>query len=174
MKKYILDFKDFINENEGPHKYGCVMAYLNILNWNDILNKIDVNDLVEGSESLEQNPHITILYGLHDNIDHSLVKNFIKSFPVVSVFLNKISLFENDVDVLKFEVQNDLLKELFSKLSKRFPNSNEYPKYIPHCTIAYLKKGTGQKYIGDIQPIKANLDHYVYSLANGEKFKIYV
>ena len=30
----------------------------------------------------------------------------------------------------------------------KLPNEDKYPIYIPHLTLAYLKPGTGKKYIG--------------------------
>jgi 2'-5' RNA ligase len=37
------------------------------------------------------------------------------------------------------------LEEVNKRLSE-LPNSNQFPEYKPHITIAYVKKGLGQKY----------------------------
>jgi hypothetical protein len=35
-----------------------------------------------------------------------------------------------------------------------------------------FKKGTGAKYVSDVDPINLTISHYVYSLANDEKIII--
>lgn len=168
---YIYNFNQFLNETDESHKFGCVMAYFDTNKWDSLIHIIDQKDLANGDKSLELEPHVTILYGLHNNINHSKVLETIRSFPNVSVFLNNISLFENDVDVVKFDIKNDMLASLNNELLE-FPNSNKYPIYKPHTTIAYCKKGTGQKYVGNILPIKLTSTYYIYSLADGTKYKI--
>ena len=62
--------------------------------------------------------------------------------------ISGISLFENpEFDVVKLEVnKTPKLEEIYKNLSE-FPNSNQFPDYKPHITIAYVKKGLGQKYV---------------------------
>lgn len=45
IKKY-LDFLNESSEKSGIiYKYGCVLSYFKIDNWNDIISQIDLNDL---------------------------------------------------------------------------------------------------------------------------------
>jgi len=37
------------------------------------------------------------------------------------------------------------------QIAKNFKYSNDYSKYIPHITIAYLLPGTGKKYVKNIK-----------------------
>jgi hypothetical protein len=48
------------------------------------------------------------------------------------------------------------LNEIFSML----PNHDEHPEYHPHLTLAYVKKGCGEKYI---KKLKEPLELYGYS-----------
>ena len=61
------------------------------------------------------------------------------------------------------------LKEFNNQLSK-LPNSNEFPDYNPHITIAYLLPGLSEKYY-DIIPLPSDLrvNCIKYSKANGQK-----
>jgi hypothetical protein len=57
-----------------------------------------------------------------------------------------------------------------AELSK-FPHTTNFPDYHPHSTVAYLKKGTGQKYIDKFkgQEHQVTPNKIVYSMASGEK-----
>ena len=60
---------------------------------------------------------------------------------------NHTILFENlEFDVVKLGViKTPKLEEINKRLSE-LPNSNQFPEYKPHITLAYVKKGSGQKY----------------------------
>lgn len=172
---HIKNYKDFINEKQN-HSYGCVMAYFNIANWGKITNLIDIDDLYiedgDVSYGYSKNPHVTLLYGLHNDIDHSKVISMVKAFPNVAVELKTLSLFENDeYDVLKFDIENDLLANLNEQL-KAFPYTSNFPIFHAHMTVGYCKKGTGKKYLNMIKPIQLASHYYIYSLSSGEKIKI--
>lgn len=184
----LKNFKDFSNEkiiidltNEkiipqalfeaDDYKYGCVMAYFNVDNWNEITNMINKEDLTAGG--LEDEPHVTILYGLHNGIKHDDLLTKIRSFPNISIDLQTISLFENDkFDVVKFDIDNNALNQLNAIVSE-YEHTTDYPEYHPHMTVAYVKKGEGKKYVKTLDvPIKLTSTYYIYSLSNGNKIKI--
>jgi len=90
------------------------------------------------------------------------------------VTLKKISMFDNadkGFDVVKFDVEG---KDLF-KMNKDFaklPHTTDYPDYHPHVTIAYVKAGTGEKYLDDLSKedaLEISPNKIVYSKANGDK-----
>ena len=174
-----------LTENEKKvNSYGCVMIYINFDDFKGIQRKIEVDDIYidpeDDSFGLESQPHVTLLYGLNKSVKDSEIKNIISSidFSDITIELTKICLFEIDgYDVLKFDVgDNETLVDANKQL-KKLPFTNDYPKFQPHMTIAYLNPGTGNKYtklfkdltFKDIKPTKI-----VYSKSDGTKinFKI--
>ncbi len=142
--------------------YGCVMLYFDFPEMSDIHKMIDKSDIyIKEGYGLEKIPHTTLLYGLHDDEieDETLIFDKVNDIlePVKSksddskivLKLSNVSLFENEYDVLKFEVssQSNILKKCNKTLCDNFPYTTDYPIYKPHCTIAYLNKGCGTKYV---------------------------
>lgn len=152
------------------------MVEVPVSNWNEITSWIDPDDVYESNldstYGIQKNPHVTILYGLHDNVTEEMVKSVLDNYHgEIDIEIDGIGVFEKaDFDVVKFNVNPDgALQHLFNELSK-LPNSNEYPDYKPHITIAYVKKGYGRKYIKpDYKYRVENVDKICYSMANGKK-----
>lgn len=131
--------------------------------------KIPDSDLAEHGRETE--PHVTIRWGLHDN-ESAGVEQAIKGQKPVKVVLGKTSIFKTpDADVLKVDVESPELHALNGKLGA-LPNTQTHPKYVPHVTIAYLKKGAGEKYAGKtvslVTGMKPTLDTVTFSPAQGE------
>ena len=172
----IKNYIQFIKESSGQHKWGCVMIEFPISNWNEITSMISPNDVYEEpgdtTHGIEDTPHVTILYGLHPEVTDENVKEVFDNFKgKIIVEVEGIDIFENPkFDVVKFNVKKtDSLQYLHDELSK-FPNSNEYPDYKPHITVAYVKPGTGKKYVNPEYKYKVqNVDKVVYSKPSGEK-----
>ena len=82
-------------------------------------------------------------------------------------------MFENEVfDVLKFDVDSEDLHEYNGHFAK-LPNSDSYPDYHPHCTIAYLNKGMAKNYHGKLaKPFIITPNQIKYSKSSGEN-KLY-
>lgn len=103
--------------------------------------------------SHEDQPHITIKYGLH-SINAENVRGLLRHTKHISVTLGQLSLFElPDYDVLKFDVSSADLHHLNHVLST-LPHTDDFPDYHPHVTVAYLRTGTGHKYT-DIPSLRA-------------------
>jgi 2'-5' RNA ligase len=182
-----MDIKTKLREallKEGAHKdkkgnsYGCVMVFLDYdkSEWKKIQDIIDDDDLYEPKDETgfgrEKEPHVTILYGLHDDIEDKDIADEVDKIKTPGIKLGKVSSFENDkFDVLKFDVVSSDLHEL-NKEFKEFPHTSTFPKYEPHSTIAYVKKGKAKEYIDKLNKagkIEVKPDKIVYSKANGEK-----
>ena len=111
--------------------------------------KIDKADLAP--DGIEKDPHVSLLFGLHTT-DHLDVMPFIPRG--VSVELTGLSLFENDEhDVLKIDVESEALHKTNKKICEELDYTSDYDEYIPHVTIAYLKKGLGKKYVKMLEPL---------------------
>ena len=142
----------FLLEKVGKtYNEGCCMLYLNV-SLDELHDKINKKDLTE--DGIEDEPHVTLLYGFKENVDIDDIKKAIDGIEFGEIKLLKVSLFENDEhDVLKYDVSGDGLKEAFAKLNK-IPNDNKYDDYKPHITLGYIKSGKGQKYVDIFNGIK--------------------
>ena len=155
-KEELVDFliqKKFINEvkKNDNIEYGCLMLFFHIPKWNYITSLIKKEDIYDlDGYGIENEPHVTILYGFHDDVKPNVLLDEIKNnfnLKPIEIKINEISIFENsDYDVVKFDVDSDDLVEI-NKFIKKFPHTSDYSDYKPHMTISYVKRGMGKKYI---------------------------
>jgi len=169
-----------LNENKKKvNGFGCVMLYVDFPHFKDIQSKINKDDLYidsnDDSYGKEKISHITLLYGLHKEVTDLEVRGIIDMYEFVNIYIKNISLFKNEnFEVLKFEVDKEYyLKKCYKELSK-LPNTNEFKIFNPHLTIAYLKLGTGNKYVKMFKGLKYELQStkVVYSKIDGSEIKI--
>jgi len=177
----MLKLTKLITEGKETYDYGCVMLYTNfpseIIKLQDTINPDDLQD-----PGIEYEPHCTLLYGLHDGVTLDQVTNIINQFKYSNLRAHNPSLFENpEFDVLKYDVGyptkgGAFLHQCNQKL-KILPNTQSYPDYHPHMTIAYLKPGKGKQYMEMFKNKGANEfmttpSHIVFSQPDGTKTKI--
>ena len=159
--------------------YGCVMAMYENSQFAVITEQIENDDLyVDPEEPLQnglvKNFHTTLLYGLHPEVTLEQVKevvnkksheDFEETLLQDTIGIKKkaknFKIFSNpnkpyDVLVLEMAKQEDLIR--INRELKTLPYTTEYDTYVPHTTIAYLKKGLN-KY--DDLTIPENLDFTV-------------
>ena len=177
MKKLKL-FEEFMNEKKNDtYSYGCVMLYFDFPEMTNIHSGIDANDLYEKEDDrtygLEDEPHCTLLYGLEKQVTVDQVTEILNKQTFGTCKVYNASLFENEFDVLKFDVEGDSLIETNKALST-LPFHSDYPDYHAHMTIAYLKKGAGKKYCEKMDGHEHNLvpTYAIFSQPDGTKTKI--
>lgn len=168
---------------EAKHKnhkkeYGCVMVYLKVDQdkWDAMQALIDNEDLYQPKDNpsygKETEPHITALFGLHSDIPDSDIEDEIKKIKRPDINFNGISSFTNpNFDVLKFDVDSKDMHKLNKKF-REFPHTSDFPKYHPHCTIAYLKPNMVKKYLNKLKDyidIEIDVEDIVYSKSDGTK-----
>lgn len=173
------------NTNVG-YKYSCLKLQVP----NEIAEKILKFGLEIPEEEIyndetnqygrELDCHITIKYGFTTNDVKELdFNNLADNYPKnVHVKLGIIDIFpgeENDkpYDVVKIFVESeDLLK--LNKIVSKLKNKDTHPDYKPHCTIAYVKKGMGKKYVGkeDFNNLTFISNKLEFSSADGVKTKL--
>jgi len=174
MNETFISYNEWLNEQEKTDPtYGCIMLYANIPDWESFhINGIDKRDVfkkpLDESYGLETEPHTTILYGIHENeIDAEIIMEFIKEhLNAVSSNIKEISIFSNDeYDVVKYDIPltNQILK--YRKLFENtFPNTQTFPDFHPHMTLAYVKSGEGKKYVKKLDdPFEVTFNKAIYS-----------
>lgn len=179
------DLRRSLLEKKGDtHDYGCAMLFFNInkRDWNKIQSLIDDEDLYEedGDQTYgrEDEPHVTILYGLHATVSDDKIKELVEEIKPTKLTLKKISIFEANekYDVVKFDIIGEsegILSDMNAKFAK-LPHTNNFPDYHPHATIAYVKAGTGKKYVQTLsakEAIVVEANDFVYTKADGSEVK---
>jgi 2'-5' RNA ligase len=172
-----LNEKGIVDHNKpiDDPKYGCVMMESKISNWEEYHTAgIDEDDVYikphDKSYGLEEIPHVTVVYGIHeDEIDEETISNVMEeNMKPLTVTIEEVDIFEGkDYDVVKYNipVTDQLMK--YRKLFLKFPNTQSYPEYKPHMTIAYVKPGTGKKYKRKLrEPFQVTFTKGVYSYHN--------
>ena len=156
--KYDKDKHTYKKEAKFGVKYdhSCIMVDLpkslskDVISW---CNKnISEDTLYKDGESYgrENHIHVTLFYGLKDG-DIEEVKKIAKRYDPFQVRLGLVTAFKDkdDYDVLKIDIESGDLQKFHYDIDNDIDNENSYPTYSPHVTIAYLKKGEANKYIGD-------------------------
>ena len=156
--KDFQSIKEWLNEQkkEKEQTFGCVMMEPEkIKGWEENhLEGIDEEDIFikpsDNSYGLEEKPHITILFGIHeDEVDPSVIVDMIEQkMEPLKVKILEVDVFEKEeYDVVKYNIpvakQLQGYRDMFMD---SFENTQTYPKFQPHMTIAYCKPGTGKKY----------------------------
>jgi 2'-5' RNA ligase len=174
----MIKLKDLIKEAAQKFEYGCAMLYFNFPEIYKIQDAINPKDLYEeeGDRSFgfEEEPHTTLLFGLHEEVIVEDVRKVLDNFTFSTCTLLNASLFENpDYDVLKFDVKGENLHAANAALAQ-YPHTTNFPDYHPHLTVAYLQPGTGKKYVKMLKNQKFELvpQYAVYSQPSGVKTKI--
>jgi predicted nucleotidyltransferase len=147
-----------LRNKDGSPKYGCLMVNFEIPNWNSVISKILPKDIYdEPGFGIEKEPHVTVLYGFKDDVQLEDVKKVVKKVlnGPITVEITGVGIFETEgkpYDVVKFNVKSKELERM-NKLAKKLPHTSTFPNYQPHITIAYVKKGEGNKYKKDFDNI---------------------
>lgn len=96
----------------------------------------------------EDDPHVTLCYGLKNFEDYEKIKQHLATIPKFSINLGSAGFFRDEaqpycVRVIFIDDPTGMLRELNNYIRKNFDVFVSYPDYNPHMTIAYCKKGFG-------------------------------
>lgn len=162
-------------EDAGTHEFGCCMVYFRMPLMTALHGLIDPADVYtddsDRSYGLETEPHTTLLYGLHSEVQDEDVMQRAQHPDAGEILLENVSCFKNDqYDVLKFDASAPWLHDCNALLAE-LPHTNNFPEYHPHATIGYLKKGAGQKYVQMLEGMQVRVvpEKIVFSKANGDR-----
>lgn len=162
-------FYQLLCEGSAPRSYSCLMLdcsslFEHMAELHDQIDPADVYD-DEPGHGIEKEVHCTCLYGIHTQSLKD-IRDLI-NLPVINYIIGKVSLFKNDkYDVLKFDIDSKDLHRLNKELCDKLEFTNNYKDYKPHITIAYLKVGTGEKYLknsSDLVGKKFTSNKYIFS-----------
>lgn len=121
----------------------------------------------------EKEPHVTLAAQLDNNTDLESLKSLVKTLPEYTAYIKGISLFNNEkYDVLKCDVVCQELFDTNKRILEKHPSYSEFKDYIPHMTIAYLKKGQGSNFIKNLDKlIKITPNSFIYSWIDSDDEK---
>lgn len=135
------------------YEFSCIMLELECKGWEKLTSMISKEDLSEGDKSLENEPHITVLYGVEAEVKEKEITKIVKKWIRPDILVTEVGLFENEkFDVLKFNVRSNTLGGYWMQSKQELPYQSNFQIYEPHITLAYLKPGTGKKYLTEIKP----------------------
>ncbi len=178
MAEMIKKFTSMIKENR-KNEFGCAMVHFELPFLEMIHSFIDEEDIYEDpkddSYGLEDEPHVTLLFGLHEEVKDDDVLERSTPEKYTSIVLKNISCFKTKqgYSVLKFEAEADWLHGCNDKLSE-LPHTNNFPDYKPHCTVAYMENDKCEKYIELLKGVEVEVTptQIVYSKVSGKKVKL--
>ena len=181
MEKF-QSINEWLNEQQQEPQYGCVMMNAKVPDWDEKhAGGIDPKDVYkkpyDDSYGIEDNPHVTVIYGIHeDEIDPEIIMDIIKNeMDGLTVDVDNISTFPGEeYDVVKYDIPvTDELKKYRDRFETSFANTQTFPEYHPHVTLAYVKPGEGEKYVKKLdEPFQLSFDKGVYSFhQDGETLK---
>jgi 2'-5' RNA ligase/predicted GNAT family acetyltransferase len=181
LENKFISFNNWLLEEKKPKKkedddeepkFGCIMMDATIKNWEDFhLSGIDEKDIslkpYDESYGLEENPHVTILYGIHEEeVDSQRMADMIEHYmKPLTVTIKEIDVFSNkEYDIVKYNVPLSGQLIGYRDLFIQIPNTQTFPEFHPHMTIAYVKPGTGKKYKTELrEPFQVTFTKGVYS-----------
>ena len=72
--------------------------------------------------------------------------------------------------VLIYSLKKIISSFIYNLITTNLITTDKYPKYIPHITIAYVKKGMGKKFINDstFNKLKEEVDVMHFSSYSGK------
>lgn len=99
---------------------------------------------------LELDPHVTVKYGIHTE-NPGVLRALLTGVGPVTYRLGNVSVFDDPpkYDVLKVDVYSVDLRKIHRTVSNDLANSDEFPKYTPHMTLAYVRKGACKDLAGN-------------------------
>ena len=130
---------------------------------------------------LTDNPHITVLYGIHAEHPSVELMDIVETYPKFTITLGNVSLFKgsennNPFDVIKTDINCPDLHALNTAFKECGAFTSDYPDYEPHATVAYVQPDTHDhlKGLPAFQGWSFVVDKIVFSGKNGIERSIFL
>ena len=175
----LVDYRgyNFIFEKKKiKFDFGCAMLFFAADKFKEIHDLINPDHIYKSKDvkGIEDEPHVTLLYGLHKGVTQKEVMDICGKYHIDELEITEASLFttNEDFDVLKFKAYHPVLSNMHEELSM-LPNSDKFTEYRPHVTIAYLKKEHSKDYVQLLNGKRFTIipSEIVYSTAKGKTFR---
>lgn len=163
---------------DKPHKYSSTQVQMSPDVSDEFLSlgKGLISNSNLFGDGFETDPHITLLYGIHEEYPTPQLVDILETHPKFNLTLSDISLFDEDdgFDVVKAEIHCNDLFVLHSTLLNVCHYTLTFPEYIPHATIAFVKKGSCDHLVGHraLHGLSFVVDSITFSGSDGTKRKI--
>ena len=127
------------------------------------------NEIKNNTYGIENETHVTICYGLENDVKFEDLKEYLFPINDYKTILVDVSMFDNpNFDVLKVAAKCPIAAKSNKLIMDNFDVHTEYKDFNPHMTIAYLKKGFGEKYKKDILNKIDTIKPYGFNYSYGE------
>jgi len=162
-----------IVSKHGDFEPGCLYLDININNWEEILSKVDEEDLCDTPKrSFVHNPKLS-LFCTNKKVSFRNIKEVLSKLKVTpSFYVKGVKLDERkDHSVLYFDIQSVHLEVLNKALSDLFLDSKSQNRHFrPKIEIACLSPDVqGEVYETDLVPFKVKSSDFIYVDSEGKQ-----
>jgi len=126
-------------------KFHCVMAVLPPFGGLKKLQRQIPDEAVYTGPGFGRvlDPHITLLYGLHNENDYFAVRRILQEIKSIPIELGEITKFTSpEYDVIKIDIKSDVCNMVHEKIKDQCENTQTHDGYKPHLTLAYVLPGS--------------------------------
>jgi len=152
-------------------KYHCVMAVIPSFGRLKKLHRLIPEEHIYNEPGFGRvlDPHVTILYGLHEENDYFTVRRLLQEVRSIPVELGEVSKFTTEkYDVIKIDIISDICSKLHEKIKESCLNTQTHEDYPPHLTLAYVTPGSCDDILGNksLEGEGFNIKDCIFSLAD--------
>lgn len=167
--------------NRVAYDYSCLMARMpdpiasNVQSIAAAIPPEFIYNTLDGERGKAKDVHVTVLYGIHTTNPDEVMQLVAGISPLRATLGRTTAFYNPECIALKVDMQSSDLVNLNNLIRRSLQYTSIYPNYIPHITIAYLKKDEKNPYYyrnymtDDFEGMEVVLDELVFSTPGGKK-----